>query len=559
MANIKRRQSLSDVFKSVASGVTGVFVFIILTIFPLYTHDMYFDILGARYMFFKVWGILLSSILATIGVMYLLIDLQNRASSPSAIKRFIDAFRLKNIKKHIIPCDIFFIILMLSMTISTLGTSFKEEAFYGNAGRYQGLECWIIYFLTYIAITRTFSFKKYYLDFAILAGVYASVWGILDFFQLDPFGFFVNVGGIQRYMFASSIGNLNTYTNYTIMIFALSATLFIVEKNLIKTIFYFICAVISACGTICGFADNAVLGFFGIFLFLPFFIFKNRRYFLRYLITIDILLISLFIFWIAIKFPHNSVQSSFFLSLVQVPNFCYIFIPFTVLILLVASIFVKLTPNIDATNKSTNKNLRFEALDSSIPKTVTYAYAILVIVVFAVVVYIILDMNVFKQHINIWTKLPSANQLVFNDDWGTHRGHNWRIAFTNFLNNFSLFQKLFGYGPDTYLIVSERTFYEEMVTRYGEVYDSAHNEYINYLICEGLIGLITYIGVFVSGLKTGIKHMKNNIYILAPVMAVIAYMVQAVVNIAIPITTPVFFVLMYMCAAEHFQNVSENI
>ena len=143
---------------------------------------------------------------------------------------------------------------------------------------------------------------------------------------------------------------------------------------------------------------------------------------------------------------------------------------------------------------------------------------------------------------------------MFNDYWGTHRGHNWRIGFTNFTQNFNLFQRLFGYGPDTYLIVSERTFYEEMVSRFGEVYDSAHNEYINYLICEGLIGLIAYLGAFISGLRLGIKQIKNNIYILAPIMAVIVYLVQAFVNIAIPITTPVFFVLFYICVAEHFSN-----
>lgn len=556
MAYTKSRQSLSEVFKSVASGITGVFVFIILTIFPLYTHNMYFDILGARYMFFKVWGILLCSILLFVGILYLLIDLQNRASSPSAIKRFVDSFKFQNLKKHIIISDVFFIILIISMTISTVGSAFKEEAFYGNAGRYQGLECWIIYFLTYFAITRTFKFRRFYLDYAILAGVFACIWGILDFFQLDPFGFFVNVGGIQRYMFASSVGNLNTYTNYTIMIFALSATLFIIEQKFIKTIFYFICALISACGTIFGFADNAVLGFFGYFLLLPFFILKNRRYLLKYMICIDILFISIFIFWIANKFPHNSVQGSFFLDLIRIPNFCYIFIPFTLIIVLFAILLIKLTPNYDFNTKfdEGNKSLRFHSLDSKLPKYLIYIYTVIIVLGFATVLYIILDMNIYRQHVDIWSKLPSANQLVFNDDWGTHRGHNWRIAFTNFTQNFSTFQRLFGYGPDTYLIVSERTFYEEMVSRYGEVYDSAHNEYVNYLICEGLIGLISYLGLFIGALKTGFHYLKNNIYVLAAGMAVIAYMVQAVVNIAIPITTPVFFVLMYICAAEHFQQ-----
>ena len=542
MAKASKRQSLSEVFKSIANGVTGVFVFVILTIFPLYTHNAYFDILGARYIFFKIWAILLCVILAMLGILYIVLDLQNQASSPTALKRFIDAFKPKNWKKYFIITDLFFIIMIISMTISTIFSNFKEEAFFGIAGRYQGLECWIMYFIAYIAITRTFKYKRLYLDFAILAGAFASIWGILDFFWLDPFRFFVGVSESQKSMFASSIGNLNTYTNYTIMIFALAATLYILEKNNIKAIVYLIFSLIASIGTICGFSDNAVLGFFGFYVIIPFFILKDRKKLIRYLITIDVLFLSIFIFYIALQFPHNAYQGSFFIDLSNVSIARYAFIPFTIIIVILYLMFKKFGP-----------------IDKPLPKAILLVYMALLLIGFALVTYIILDMNVFKQHVELWSKIPSSHQLIFDDNWGTHRGHNWRIAFTNFTQNFSLFQRLFGYGPDTYLIISERTFYEEMVSRYGEVYDSAHNEYINYLMCEGLIGLISYLGIFISGIVTALKKMNKNIFILAPIMAVIVYMVQAVVNIAIPITTPIFFTFLYISVAAYFENNVYNI
>ena len=550
MASNKYKQSLSEIFANIAAGVTGVYVFIILTIFPLYTHDKYFDILGARYVFFKVLSILLITILVLLGLLYFFIDAKNQVSSPPAFKRFLYAFKPENIKKHIVITDIFFLVMIISMTISTIGSDFKEESFYGNAGRYQGLECWIIYFLTYIAVTRTFKFRKFYLDFAILSGCFACIWGTLDFFWLDPFKFFVNVADYQKGMFASSIGNLNTYTNYTIMIFALAGTLFVIEKNPLKSIFYAITSLIGCAGSIFGLADNIVLGFFGFYLFIPFFTFKNRRQFLRYLILIDFLLFSAFLFWAGLKLPHNKWQSSFFQDLVAKNGVAFAFIPFTLIVVVVAILFFRMKPNYSST---ISNNLH--PLDSVLPKRFKLVYIIIVITGFVAVTYILLDMNVFKQHTAIWSQIPSSHQLVFNDNWGTHRGHNWRIAFTNFFENFSIFQKLFGYGPDTYLVVSERTFYEEMVNKYGEVYDSAHNEYINYLICEGLIGLVCYLGIFITGIKNGVKKLSSNIYILAPIMAVISYMVQATVNIAIPITTPVFFTLMYMCTAVHFNSI----
>ena len=546
---VKKRESLSDIFRNIASGVTGVFVFIILAVFPLYTHDKYFDILKSRYVFYKVWTLSLVFILLALGIAYLFIDYNNNVSSPSAIERLVSAFKFENLKKHIIITDIFFVVMIISMIISVAGSGFKEEAFYGNAGRYQGLECWILYFFTYLAITRTFKFKIMYLDFAIIAGCIACIWGTLDFFMLDPFGFFVNVSEMQKGMFASSVGNLNTYTNYTIIVFALAGTLFMIEKNIVKAVFYAITAFIGCAGSIYGLADNIVLGFFGFYLFIPFFAIQTRRHLLRYLILIDLLFISAFVFWLGLKLPHNEWQWSFFQEFMGKPGAPFIFIPVTVIVVIVAVILYKLKPNYgDVISNDLNP------LDSILPKQIFNVYIGIVVFGFALVTYILLDMNVFKQHTALWSQIPSSYQLVLDDNWGTHRGHNWRIAFTNFTQNFSLFQKLFGYGPDTYLVVSERTFYEEMVSRYGEVYDSAHNEYINYLICEGLVGLVSYLGILITSVRCGIKNMKNNPYIVACAIAVLAYAVQAIVNIAIPITTPVFFTLMFMCANEEIKN-----
>ena len=179
-----------------------------------------------------------------------------------------------------------------------------------------------------------------------------------------------------------------------------------------------------------------------------------------------------------------------------------------------------------------------------------------VVVVFVLIMIIDLNITHNEARVALWAKIPSYNQLVFNDDWGTHRGHNWRIAITCF-SRFDLFKKLFGYGPDTYLIVTETNFYEEMVTKYGEIYDSAHNEYLNFLVCQGLFGLITYLGTFISALYLSFKDAKKNPLVLAAFMAVLSYMIQAIVNIAIPITTPIFFTFMFMLVSTQFNKVEE--
>ena len=156
MAKIKKRETLSEIFAGIAAGTSGVYVFLMFTLFPLYTHDMYFDILGMRYGVYLWISRVFVAFLIFLGVAYFFIDYSENVSSPPAIKRFILAFHPKNIRKYISITDICFFVMILSMTISTLGTYWKEEAFYGNAGRYQGLECWLTYFLAYLGVSKNF-------------------------------------------------------------------------------------------------------------------------------------------------------------------------------------------------------------------------------------------------------------------------------------------------------------------------------------------------------------------------------------------------------------------
>ena len=59
-----------------------------------------------------------------------------------------------NIVKNIKSTDIFFMIIIMSMIISYFGTRYQKEAWTGESGRLQGVECWLIYFVSYVLISR---------------------------------------------------------------------------------------------------------------------------------------------------------------------------------------------------------------------------------------------------------------------------------------------------------------------------------------------------------------------------------------------------------------------
>lgn len=543
------KNSISEVFESVMSGTTGIAVFVLLVIFPLYTHDMYFDILSARYLFFKVLVVLLMILAIGICFLHMLIERDNNTTDKEGgfFTRILNEIRIENFNKHIVVTDIFFLLMVIGCSFSTLFSEKQEESFFGTSGRYQGLECWLLYFVLYIIVSRGYKYKKYYLNCAIFSGVFASIWGITDYFRMDIFGFLRGVSEGQVSMFMSSVGNLNTFTNYTTMIFAVSAGLFMIEKNRIIALLYGLASLFTCLGSIYGLSDNTLLAFAAFYIACPFLLIKDKRSVVRFIILAFILFLSISIkYWTSLFGFRTIWGNSIFMELGRIPAIRYLTFVFLIFAIVVFLMFTK--GNIKDTN----------VLDEPAPKFILRAWTIFCLVSFAFVIFIFYDVNVSKRFIETWRKIPSYNQLEFNDYWGTHRGHNWRIGVENFIK-FNPFKKLFGFGPDTYLVVSERSHYREMVDRFGEVYDSAHNEYMQYLVCEGLVGLVSYLGIFISAVRYGIIMIKENREYAVIALAVISYLVQAVVNIAIPITTPIFFTFAYMLVAGYINNRKEKV
>jgi O-antigen ligase len=135
--------------------------------------------------------------------------------------------------------------------------------------------------------------------------------------------------------------------------------------------------------------------------------------------------------------------------------------------------------------------------------------------------------------------------LRMSDAWGTHRGIMWLRSF-NIFHDANLWQKLFGTGPDTFYFAFQPYFTQ--LQEYGDSStDAAHNEYINYLITIGIVGTLSYLAFTGSALVRGFKASKKAPVALACAAAVVCYLAQAVVNIALPIATPLFFIFVAMC------------
>ena len=109
---------------------------------------------------------------------------------------------------------------------------------------------------------------------------------------------------------------------------------------------------------------------------------------------------------------------------------------------------------------------------------------------------------------------------------------------------YSPLQKVFGYGPDTFGLVVWFNNMDEIRQFYGERVDSVHNEFLQYLVTIGPMGLLSYLGIIGTSIWSTVKKRLEHPIAVGAMFAVLCFNVQAVVNIHQPIATPVMWLLL---------------
>ncbi len=491
-----------------ANLVVYIGTFVLLTIFPLVYHNYYFDILVTKYTFYYC-----TILTMLVGVLLALV-LKNKDYT---------YVKWKNVKHSLILPDICMITLLVAAIISTLQSDFKYESFWGNEARYNGLFLWLIYGLAYLLISRLLKFKNRLMDFFLLAGILVCLFGMTDYFQLDLLNFKVRMRETQRNDFASTIGNINLYTAYVAMVIAAAMTLFSTAKNKAKMVFYYVTIVISFLAIIMGRSDNGYLALGALFTALPFYLFKTRTGIKRYVICLATLLSTVWMIRIAniIWAEHVLYLDSVFGIMSRSDKLLYIVL---IAWLLVAIIYIW---------------DRKKAGDE-VGKIPFRLWSAFIILCFLVGIFILYDANIAGNGARYGSM---SEYLVFGDSWGTDRGFVWKLSMNHY-KDFSFVRKLFGYGPDTFGILTHYSDFDTMVEYNNTIFESAHNEYIHYLLTIGLVGLSAYVMLILASCYEILRKCSKEPYAIATVFAVLAYAAQATVNIAQPIVTPIMFTLL---------------
>lgn len=506
------------IIKKTARVIMTVYVLFLLCIFPLAVHDKYFDIHQFRFDLYWKTTCVVTGLYFLLGILYFAC---RKIDYKEEIKENNRTSIWHSIRKRISATDILFFLFILIQGISTLLAPYQYEAFWGNQGRDQGLFLWLWFFITYVLITRFYEPRRWHIYVILFASLLPCLWGISGFFLYDLFGFHVDINERYTYIFTSSFGNINTYSCYTGMMFAFSAVIFCLSKHRIETILSLITLVVVTFAHIMSISDNSILSTGAIFLALPFLTWKDDGKFIRSFGVLITFLICLAIngyIWKSGIPTMNQLGDSILISL-GATNWFYALTAICVIVFAILMFLIK------------RQNRFFENINY---KKLKIGFGNLVVFAIIAMIGIFCYANRHPEKI----PFPFSNILIFNDTWGTGRGLCWRLGMEYYIDRMPLHQKLFGYGPDTYYIMMMDNYLKIMQSSMYGLFDSAHNEYLEYLVTTGIFGLLTYILIIIRSITTGVK--KSNIFTIASALAVFAYAAQATANIAIPIATPIY-------------------
>lgn len=119
------------------------------------------------------------------------------------------------------------------------------------------------------------------------------------------------------------------------------------------------------------------------------------------------------------------------------------------------------------------------------------------------------------------------NLLIFSDDWGTGRGHNWMLGMTAWMKA-NIFRKLIGYGPHMYNSVIRLLRGSSITWKELELYN-AHNEFLEQLVTTGLLGFGAWLWLIFSHLRCSMNKMDDP-KIICLVAGVVGYLTNSFVN-----------------------------
>lgn len=480
-------------FLRAASALTTAFLCAIFLGLPLVFSNFYFNITETKQGYFLVAGGL-----------YLLLLLLARIALPPD-------FGVKQEKLRLHPALVALAAFFLVSMVGSLISRYPEEAFFGENNRYQGLLTLFCYACLVFALSRR-QIELRWPERALLIGAgLVSLLGVLHHFGVDPIGFMRDLRASDRGRFLSTIGNADFYASYIAMAFTIALCFFLrAQKRGVQIAAALVLSLVSF-GVLVAGSDSAALGLLVLFAAAPLLLFSDANALRRLPLGWGIFFLCAFVFGLLSGVLPSATYLSAFFTMLSRPAFS---LPLLALMLALSFALARL---------SQPALLRARRV---------YMAALLAAIVLGCGALVLLNTTLRELPLG-----GADRYLRFSESWGTDRGKIWMFA-AGLYEKLPFAQQLFGAS-------SGALFHADAVSPlFSDAgLDTAHNEYLQYLVTNGALGLLSYLAALFIALVSGVRRGKTEPVYRGLTLAVLVYAAQATVGIAQPMTTPLLFVL----------------
>lgn len=420
----------------------------------------------------------------------------------------------------------FILLFIADMIIATIGCANKLIGVIGSAGRYTGFIPMLLLCLTVAAFGLNLAYKRMLLDIFVGFCDITAIWGILNYFGVDIFGMHAEIVEYMREQYLAGIGQKTFYMALLLMAVSVTMILYIFEENVKKSTFYMLSTIIFFFAGYVSIVDSFILTIFFIFVLMPAFFVKDRNKMEKFInVAIVFLLIAIALDYI-VPFTDTMEEKFDYATRILIRTMFSRIAVFVMLV--IKSVFIL------ARKKNWN-------ITSKIPPVI---FPVLTGVIFCAIVGMICYYTYILYAPDYFN---SRYYLYFDDNWGSGRGYVWKKGWDAFWQA-DIYHKIFGFGSDmTGQMLMDTYGYAILERGY---YDNVHNEYLQYMISYGILGVIAYVGMLLSIFTAMIKKViKEKTYsyrpdIIAIFMAVFSYMFQAITGVNNIIVTPIFFLML---------------
>lgn len=478
---------------------TGFGLVLFLCAYPYFLKDHYFTMTRAKALFF--YGITLFFAVGCLIAFFV-----NRKRTEMRLLR-------KN------PTELFLAIFMASSVVSWVAAVSPKDSLVGAQGRYMGLLTFLFIGMAYLCVSR---FCRMTTPTAVIFGV--SVIGmcliaLLQFGGLNPLHLYDRTKDTVKSSFMALLGNKDVYYSYLALAVPFSMYLSFTAPSSREKIFWNAVSFMGFTSIFACRSEGALLVIAVVFLILYFTKAGEKKGFLTFLQNVTLLFAAAFVIWcVKRRNAPLSQTKSVIVDLLIHPLVAAAMIA-------VCAVFYVITLRCSVT----------ESFFRNLKRVVAVAAGVAACGFVGCFIYF----TFFDRQ----TDLGALKWVLrYSNGWGSTRGFVWTRMTRLYFREFTLLQKLVGAGQETVGSLMQQYFSKDTKRLGMPFYDNAHNEFLQYLITQGLVGLLSYLFFVGNAVRSGFR--EGGRYQKAASLACVCYLAQSVINISQALTTPLFFVFL---------------